>query len=272
MLAEHGEDGKILGGGQTLVPMLGLRLVNPQVLVDINRIPELDFIDVSGGSLRMGALVRWHRIETDPAIAAAHPLLAHAISHVAHYQIRSRGTWAGSSAHADPAAEFPAVAVLCGAEFVLKSMRGTRILPADEFFLGLLTTALEPDEILCEVRFPPWPATRRWAFEEFAMRAGDFALGGVALYIDKNSNGTGSCGIVAFGTGDSPQRRPDAEAFLAASNWSDSAIEAAAQIAADEAECNGDLHASADYRRALIKTLIGRALKRAWTIGSETRT
>ena len=184
LLGTHAGEAKILAGGQTLVPMMNFRLAAPSMLVDINEIAGLDRIELERGSLKLGALVRWHEIETSPTIAAANPLLAEAVRHIAHYPIRSRGTWAGSCAHADPAAEFPAVAVACGAQFGTFSPRGRRTIDADEFFLGPLTTALEPDEILTDVVFPPWPAGRRWGFDEFSLRPGDFALAGVAVLID----------------------------------------------------------------------------------------
>lgn len=268
LLGEHGEDAKILGGGQSLVPLLALRLAAPDLLIDINRVPELDFVESGDSGLRLGALVRWHRIETDPTIAAAHPMLAYAMHHVAHAQIRSRGTWAGSCAHADPSAEFAALAVLSGADFVLRNARGARTVPADDFFIAPLTTALEADEILCEAHFPAWPANRSWAFDEFAMRAGDFAMAGAAVFVDRLPAGASEYRIVAFGMGDRAFRRLEAEAFLNQSDGSEAAIVEAAKIAADEVECQADLHASAEYRRGLTQIMVERTLRRAVADGA----
>jgi carbon-monoxide dehydrogenase medium subunit len=269
ILAQKGDEAKILAGGQSLVPMLALRLAGPEMLIDINRLPELDFVSATKDGLRLGALVRWHRIESDPAIAAAHPMLAHAMHHVAHYQIRSRGTWAGSCAHADPSAEFAAIAVLSGASFVLRNSRGTRTVAAEDFFIGLLTTALEPDEILCEAIVPAWPAKRAWAFDEFAVRAGDFAIAGAGVFVDRLADGRHHFTIMAFGSGDRAFRRTKAEDFLNNSDGSDKALEKAAEIAANEIECQSDLHASAEYRRALTKTMVERTLKRAVAMAKE---
>jgi CO/xanthine dehydrogenase FAD-binding subunit len=270
ILAQKRGSAKVLGGGQSLVPMLALRLVSPELLVDINRLPELDFVVAADGGLRLGALVRWHRIEADPDIAAAHPMLAYAMRHVGHYQIRSRGTWAGSCAHADPSAEFAAIAVLSGASFLMRSNRGVRTVAADDFFLGPLTTILEPDELLCEATFPAWPANRAWAFDEFAIRAGDFAIAGAGVFVDRLADGRRHFRIVAFGSGDRAFRRTDAETFLNNSDRSEAAITTAAKIAADEVECQPDVHASAEYRRALTKTMVERTLWRAVAMAKET--
>lgn len=256
LLQEHGEDAKILAGGQTLVPMMNFRLVTPAKLVDINDIAGLDRIELRPDGLHLGALVRWHQIESSPVIARANPLLSEAVKHIAHYQIRSRGTWAGSSAHADPAAEFPAVAVVCGATFGLVSSRGRRDVPAEDFFLGPLTTALEPDEILVDVTFPVWPAGRTWAFEEFALRSGDFAIAGVAVLVDTPN----AVRLVSFGVGDGACRLRQAEAMIADRGLAPATIAEAAAAAAQELDAQSDIHASADYRRALVETLLERAI------------
>jgi carbon-monoxide dehydrogenase medium subunit len=261
LLSEHGDEAKILAGGQTLVPILNFRLAQPSILVDINDIPGLDYIELGPEGLTLGALVRWHQIETNPTIASANPLLAEAVKHIAHYQIRNRGTWAGSCAHADPAAEFPAIAVVCGARFRLHSVRGVRTVTAEDFFVGPLTTTLEPDEILAEVQMPVWPSTRRWAFEEFALRAGDFAIAGVAVLVDESATSEPFC-FVSFGVGDKPRRLRNAEAVIAAEGLTRKAIVRAAAEAANEIDAQTDINASADYRRALIETLVERAICR----------
>lgn len=267
LLAEHGGDAKILAGGQTLVPMMNFRLAAPAVLVDINEIGGLDRIDLGPGGLSLGALVRWHQIETDRTVGAGNPLLAEAVRHIAHYQIRNRGTWAGSSAHADPAAEFPAVAVVCGARFGIHSARSKRTVEAEEFFIGPLTTALEPDEILTDVLFPRWPAGRRWAFEEFSLRRGDFAIVGIAALVDEIGGSIG-CRLACFGAGDKPSRLSAAEAIIVAEGLTETAISRAASRAMHEVDAHSDIHASADYRRALVEVLVERTLRRAVGLGS----
>lgn len=266
LLDAHAGDAKILAGGQTLVPMMNFRLVSPSLLVDINDIDGLDGIELEHGGLKLGALVRWHEIETSSAVRFANPLLAEAVRHIAHYPIRSRGTWAGSCAHADPAAEFPAVAVACDARFGAYSPRGRRTIEAAEFFVGPLTTVLGPDEILTDVVFPPWPKERKWAFDEFSLRPGDFALAGVAVLIDPDRD-TVSCRLTCFGAGEKPSRLPRAEAIIAAEGSTKSAITRAAATAMNEIDPQSDIHASAEYRRALVEVLLERTINRAAGLG-----
>ena len=175
-LSEHGSDAKVLAGGQSLMPMLAFRMAAPRVLVDIGRLGELKEMKFDARGLSLGALVRWCDIERSARIGAEHPLLAEAIRHVAHYQIRSRGTVGGSLAHADPAAEMPAIALVSDATIVVAGAGGQREIAAGDFFVGALTTVLDARELLVGVRLPAWPAERRWAFEEFSRRKGDFAL------------------------------------------------------------------------------------------------
>jgi carbon-monoxide dehydrogenase medium subunit len=261
MLTQHGDDCKILAGGQSLVPILNFRLAAPEVLVDINDIAGLDYITVTDDGLTLGALTRWHQIETSAQVASVNPLLAEAVRHIAHYQIRNRGTWAGSSVHADPAAEFPAVALACGAEFKLASARGERVIAAADFFVDALTTAIEPDEILVAVRFPRWPDGRRWAFEEFAVRQGDFALAGIVAIVDELA-GRHACRLVCFGVGPRQSRLNAAEQIIESEGLTRTTIDRAAQAAAKEVDAQGDIHATADYRRALLEELTRRALCR----------
>ena len=262
-LIESGE-AKLLAGGQTLVPILNFRLAAPSLLVDINRIAGLDGLHVSDGRLHIGAMVRWRTIERSSIVAAANPLLREAVRHIAHYQIRNRGTVGGSCAHADPAAEFPAIAVLCRADFVIERHGGMRIVPADQFFRGALTTALQPHEMLTEIRFPPWPAGRNAAFEEIAPRHGDFAIAGAAVFVDCNAAGICcEAGIAVFGAAERPQRLPDAEALVTGRRIDTDAVDEAARIATTNLEIQSDLHASADYRRDVTRVLITRALRRA---------
>jgi carbon-monoxide dehydrogenase medium subunit len=266
LLREHYGEAKILAGGQTLVPMLNFRLAAPSILVDINEIEGLDRIELRHDGLELGALVRWHQIEASRTVHAANPLLTEAVKHIAHYQIRNRGTWAGSSAHADPAAEFPAVAIICGARFGIYSTREKRTIEANDFFVGPLTTVLEPDEILTDVRFPAWPAGRQWGFEEFALRPGDFALAGVATLIDGIGDAV-SCRLVCFGVGEKPSRLAKAEGVIASEGLTRNAIARAAVEAAAEVDAQIDIHASAEYRRALVEALVERTVLRAAGLG-----
>lgn len=268
LLSEYSGEAKILAGGQTLVPMLNFRLAAPTILVDINEVKGLSQIEIRQDGLELGALVRWHQIETDETIAKANPLLAEAVKHIAHYQIRNRGTWAGSSAHADPAAEFPAIAIACGAKFGMCSSRGRRTVEAEDFFLGPLTTALKDDELLTDVFFPKWPSGRRWAFEEFALRQGDFAITGIAALVDGLGESI-ACRLTCFGAGDKPSRLHEAESIIASEGTSTAAIARAAAAAAREVAAQSDIHASSDYRRALVEVLVERTVVRG--MGLESR-
>ena len=181
LLAAHDGDAKAIAGGQSLMPMLAFRMARPSLLVDLRKLSDLKGIRISDSGVRLGALTRWRDIEDDKRLASVHPLLRAAISHVAHYQIRNRGTVGGSLAHADPAAEMPGIAVTCDAEIRVLGAKGERVIPAGRFFTGALTTTLADDEIIVEARLPAWPAKRRWGFEELARRRGDFALAGTLL-------------------------------------------------------------------------------------------
>jgi carbon-monoxide dehydrogenase medium subunit len=264
LLVAHDGEAKVIAGGQSLMPMMNFRLASPRMLVDIARIADLNRIVIASDGVRLGALVRWRDIERHPTLRTSHPLLAEAIDHVAHYQIRNRGTVGGSIAHADPAAEMPGVAVACDAEIIVVGSAGQRTIAAADFFTGALTTALLPDEIIVEVRLPVWPAGRRAAFEEFSRRKGDFALAGVAAFYDLDGQG----GVVnphlaAIGVASSPVRLKAAEAALAGKPIDATAIQAASAVADDGLDISADIHAPADYRCALLKVLLERALHRA---------
>ena len=263
LLSEHVPDAKPLAGGQSLVPVLNFRLAAPALLIDINSIPGLGRIEVADGALRIGAVARWWQIEESPVVAAENPLLQCAVRHVAHYQIRNRGTIGGSCAHADPAAEVPAVAIACGAELVLRRQGGERRVPADEFFRGPLETVLEPDELLTEVRFPRWAMDQRWAFEEFACRQGDFAIAGVAALARCGADHVcREASLVIFGVGEKPLHAREASDALCGNLLSDHIIGRSAAAAAGEIEARGDMHAPAEYRRALTRVVTLRALSR----------
>ena len=264
LLAAHGGAARPISGGQSLIPVLNFRLAAPSLLVDLRRIPGLAEIGIGAAGVRLGARVRWCDIERDVRLEAAHPLLRAAIAHVAHYQIRSRGTVGGSVAHADPASEMPCMAVVTDAVLDVVGPGGAREIAAREFFLGPLTTALEGDELVTAVRLPPWPAGRRWAFEEFARRRGDFALAGTALFWDQAPDGTArDVHIAAFGACSRPMRLAGAEAVLEGVVPDAARIEEAARVAAAEIDPSEDIHAGPEYRRALLATLLTRALTRA---------
>jgi carbon-monoxide dehydrogenase medium subunit len=265
LLASSGGNAKAIAGGQSLLPVLAFRLAAPALLVDLRKVPGLDRIDIgAGGAVRLGARVRWCDIEADRRLSDAHPLLVAAIAHVAHYQIRNRGTVGGSLAHADPSAEMPGIAVACDATLVLKGASGERTVPARDFFTGALSTVLGADELIVEVRFPAWPASRRWAFEEFARRRGDFAIAGVAVHYDVDAGGrTLDAHVGVIGACSQPHRVAEAEAALNGKPLDSATVLVAAKAAAAAVQPTDDFHASADYRRALVETLLVRALRRA---------
>ena len=261
LLASHDGDAKAIAGGQSLVPMLAFRVASPSLLVDLRKLPGLDQIKITDAGVRLGALVRWRDILDDARLRHAHPLLAAAIKHVAHYQIRNRGTVGGSIAHADPAAEMPGVVVTCEAAIAVTGKSGARVIPADSFFQGALTTALASDEIITEIRFPAWPPGRRFGFEEFALRRGDFALAAAAVFYDQDAGGrAANAHVGVIGVGDRPVRLATVEAALDGARVDAAAIARAAAAASAAVDPQDDIHASAAYRRSLVGTMVERAL------------
>jgi aerobic carbon-monoxide dehydrogenase medium subunit len=256
------EDGaRPLAGGQSLLPMLAFRLAAPSVLVDLKRIPDLRRITIDDKGVHLGAMTRWRDILDDARLQTAHPLLVAAIDHVAHYQIRNRGTVGGSLAHADPATEMPGIAVTCEAEIEVMGASGARTVPAAELFVGPLTTSLQPDEIITGVRLPAWPNGRRWGFEEFSKRRGDYALAAVAAFYDTDESGAArNTHIGVIGAGDTPLRVTAAEQALNGRAVGEATIAAAAKAASQAIDPPDDIHAPAAYRRALVGTLLERAL------------
>jgi aerobic carbon-monoxide dehydrogenase medium subunit len=264
LLAAHDGEAKPLAGGQSLMPMLAFRLAGPRLLVDLRKIPDLKQIRITQDVVSLGAMVRWRDILDDARLAAAHPLLVAAVAHVAHYQIRNRGTVGGSLAHADPAAELPGIAVTCDAQICVVGKAGTRRIAAADFFTGILATALEPDEIITEMRLPPWSVNRRFAFQEFAQRRGDFAMSGVALYYDPDGEGRATNAHVGvIGVVDHPRRLRAVETLLNARRIDAATIAAAAAAASAAVNPRDDNYASAAYRRSLTGTLVERALTSA---------
>src|ERR1700691_3865884 len=264
LLASHDGDAKPLAGGQSLVPMLAFRVASPALLVDLRKLSELRQVKIGQNGVTLGAMVRWRHILDDARLRAAHPLLVAAVEHVAHYQIRNRGTVGGSLAHADPAAELPGIAVTCDAKIAALGKAGERVIAAADFFRGPLMTALQPDEIITEIRLPPWPARRRFGFAEFARRRGDFALAGAAVFFDEDGGGKGrNAQVGAIGVADRPLRLGAVEQGLNGNAIDDATIakaEAAASAGVDPAD---DIHASGAYRKILIGVMVERALRAA---------
>ncbi len=273
-LAEHGDEAKVLAGGQSLVPMMNFRLVQPSVLVDLNPIPDLAYIrpDEDGG-VRIGALTRHYQVEMDPLVAARMPLLHEAVPKIGYPQIRRRGTFGGSICHADPSAELVTVSVAMSGRFRLRSPKGERWVPAQDFFIGLFTTVLQPDELLVEVALPALPARSGTSMMEVARRSHDFALVGVAAVV--SLDGKGLCRqarLVFLSAGDRPMEAHHAAKMLAGQALTPEAIRAAAETAASEdIDPSSDIHATAEFRRHLAKVLAQRALDQAHRRAAEKK-
>ena len=263
LLASH-DDAKAIAGGQSLVPMLAFRLAQPSLLVDLRKLADLRGIRISDAGVTLGAMVRWRDIEDDERLETAHPLLKAAISHVAHYQTRNRGTVGGSIAHADPAAEMPGIAMTCDAEIAVVGKSGAHVIQAADFFQGALTTALTTDEIIVEVRLPAWPAGRRWGFQEFARRRGDFAMAAAAVFYDQDERGKArNAHVGVIGVGDRPLRLTAVEDVLNGESIDEATIAKADAATSAAVEPQDDIHASAAYRRSLVGTMVERALTSA---------
>ncbi len=265
LLAEHGDEAKLLAGGQSLVPMMSFRLAQPARIVDLNRLGELDFVRSEDGELRIGAMTRVRRLEREAAVAAAAPLLAETVPFIAHPQIRNRGTVGGSLAHADPAAELPVVAV--AGRFRLRLVRsgGERWVAAEDFFTGLLETALEPEEALAEIAVPALAPRTGWAFSEVARRHGDYAQVGVAALVTADDGGRcREARLVYLSVGETPMEAREAAAALAGEPLTEASFRAAAELAASrEIDPAGDIHATEAYKRHLARVLTVRALSTA---------
>jgi CO/xanthine dehydrogenase FAD-binding subunit len=263
LLAEHEDEASVLAGGQSLIPLLALRLAHPAVLVDINGVAELSGVSAADGWVTIGATTREYVAEESGAVADTVPLLAAALPLIGHEAIRSRGTIGGSLAHADPAAELPAVARALDAEFVVRGLSGERVIPAEEWFEGYLTTSRRPDELLTQVRFPAAGPGTGVSFQEVARRHGDFAIVGLAASLTL-SEGTISDARLAFaGMSDVPVRAKDAEEVLAGEEPSPELFDEAARRATGGIDPPADLHGSSDYRRKVAAALVRRALRTA---------
>lgn len=264
MIDELGEDARPLAGGQSLIPLLSFRLARPTCLVDLAGVPELQSIRTEDSRLVIGAMVRERLAERDGKVRESAPLLAHALPLIGHPAIRSRGTIGGSLAHSDPAAELPAAAVTLGVELIARSRkRGERTIAAADFFTGFFSTALEPDELLTEVRVLPQEPGTGCAFEEVARRHGDFAMVGAAAMVRVEGERIAEARIVLAGVSDAPLRALDAEAALAGTALTDEVLAEAAERTAGSLSPPSDVHGSSAYRRHVAGVLIRRAVRAA---------
>ena len=264
LLAEH-EGAKILAGGQSLMPMMNFRVARPELIVDINRIAGLVYIEERGGLLSIGALARHVDVKNSEIAARMCPAIRMAYEHVAHETVRNRGTLVGNLAHADPASELPALMLVVDAEIVARSVRGSRCIAAEDFFVTALTSDLEPDEMLVEVRIPGQTADRKFAVEEFALRKGDLALSGVVVALDQEEQQCSRARLALFGVSDRPIRSLEAEQALVGTSCSPAIIAAAAELAVASIEFEGGPGITAEYRAFLTRGLICRALAKAWS-------
>jgi len=265
LMSQYAGEAKILAGGQSLVPAMNFRVVQPSVLIDLNRVAELSFIHEEGGTIRIGAMARERHLEFDSSIAKHVPLLNEATPFIAHPQIRNRGTIGGSIVNADPAAELPVLMLALDARLKAKNISGERWIDAHDFFVGMFTTALEPDEILVEIELPFMPSHTGWSFMEVAPRAGDYAMMGVAALITLDEqNKCKQAKLVYLNAGDGPVDAKEAAKSLEGEKIDDKLIESAAAHAS-EREINpfGNMHASVDFQRHLANVLTKNVLKQA---------
>lgn len=267
LLNKHQDEAKIIAGGQSLVPLLSMRFARPSLLIDVNKIADLDYIREADGGLAIGALTRHRTVERSDLVRKRQPLLAAGVHNIGHPQIRNRGTIGGSIAHADPAAELPTLALALDAQMRLTGPNGTRSVAAKDFFVGLMTTALEPNEMLTEIRFPAWPERTGYALQEVARRHGDFAMAGSAVWM--TLDGAGKCSaarVVLIGVGPMPLRATAAEQAVVGSKPSDAVFEQAGEKAKGSVtEAVSDVHGSSEFRQHLAGVLTRRALAEAAT-------
>ena len=261
MLQQHGDAAKILSGGQSLIPMMKLRLARPAILIDINRIAGLSHIKEEGGYLKIGGLTREAELEASPLVRSKYPILADTTHVIADPQVRNLATVGGNLAHGDPANDHPATMIALGAQVVASGPKGERVIAIEDFFVSLFTTALKPDEILTEIRVPVPPPRSAGAYFKLERKVGDFATAAVAVQVTLDENG--ACQRVGIGltnVGAKPLKAKKAEGFLRAKKLDDPAIAQAAQLAADESEPSADLRGPVEYKKGLVKELAKRAL------------
>jgi CO/xanthine dehydrogenase FAD-binding subunit len=264
LLSQHGDAAKALAGGQSLVPLMNMRLARPEHVIDLNGVAELFFLEEEAGWLRLGAMTRQRQLEKSDLVAERWPLLTRATRFIGHSQIRNRGTVGGSLAHADPSAELPAVMTALDAQFVVRGTKGERTVGPDEFFVTYLTTCLEPDEILVETRVPALPSGSRPAFQEVSRRHGDFALAGAAGIIALDDSGVcQDVRIALFGVAPGPYRAREAEDLLKGEKPTETLLREVSLKAAEQLEPDSDIHASAEYRKEVGAVMVRRALMEA---------
>ncbi|HKF41412.1 MAG TPA: xanthine dehydrogenase family protein subunit M [Candidatus Acidoferrum sp.] len=261
MLQQHGDDAKILSGGQSLIPMMKLRLARPGILIDINRIAGLSHIKEEGGFLKIGGLTREAELESSPLVRSKYPILADTTHVIADPQVRNLATVGGNLAHGDPANDHPATMIALGAEVLANGPKGERVIPIEDFFVSLFTTALKPDEILTEIRVPIPQARSGGAYQKLERKVGDFATAAVAVQLTLDAQGAcQKAGIGLTNVGATPIKARKAESSLQGKKLDDAAIAEAAQLAADQAEPGADLRGPAEYKKGLVKELARRAL------------
>lgn len=259
LLSQYGEDAKLLAGGQSLMPLLNMRLATPKVVIDINGLTELDYMRLEGDMLCIGALTRQYKLEQAPLVQKTLPFLLPVVRLIGHPPIRYAGTVGGSLAHADPAAELPAAMCALQAELNVIGPAGTRGVKSDDFFLSYLTVDLQPDEILAGVRIPV-PSNTVWGVHEYTRRAGDFALAGAAVVMElEGPNHCAEARVVLFGVSDRPLRAPAAESFLAGRSLSSELADDVAAAAVEGIECEADIHATSGFRKHLAQVMARRA-------------
>ncbi len=263
LLSEHGDEAKILSGGQSLIPMMKLRLARPGFLVDINRIPGLDYIKEEGGFLKIGALVREHELERSPIVKAKFPLLADTVKVIADPQVRNLATVVGNLAHGDPANDHPAAMLALGASLVITGANGERVVPVTDFFVSLFTTALEPNEVATELRIPIPPPRSGGAYLKLERKVSDFATAAVAVQLTLDGDMIRTAGIGVTNAGPIPIKAKRAEQFLAGKKPDNGTFAKAADLAAEDSQPSADLRGPVEYKIGLIKELTRRALRLA---------
>jgi aerobic carbon-monoxide dehydrogenase medium subunit len=264
LLQQHGEDAKILSGGQSLIPMMKLRIARPAYLVDINRISGLSYIKEDRGFLRIGGLTREAELESSPLVRLKYPILLDTAHVIADPQVRNLATVAGNLAHGDPANDHPATMIALGAQVVATGSAGERIIPIEEFFLSLFSTALQPGEILTEIRVPVPTVKSGGAYFKLERKVGDFATAAVAAQVTLDASGAvQKVGIALTNVGPTPIKAKKAEDFLRGKKLDEANVRQAGQLAGDEAQPSSDLRGPAEYKKGLVKELAKRALSRA---------
>jgi CO/xanthine dehydrogenase FAD-binding subunit len=264
-IAAANGDGKVLAGGQSLMPLLNFRMTRPTVVVDLMHIPGMSFIELRGNAVAIGAMTRHADLEFSDLVAQKLPVMAAAMRHVAHLAIRNRGTIGGSLSHADPAAELPMLAVFYGATIRVQGSNGRRDIAAEDFFVSALTNCLDPDEIVFEIDFPVLATRAGWAFEEVARRFGDFALACIAVSFDVLDDKIADARVAVMGVADTPRRLREAEQALKGARRGPEAAARFAEVVRSCLSPPSDIHVSAEYRKNLIGALAERAFTTAWT-------